>query len=507
MSSTPRILLTLLMMLTVFTSACAQASTPVEHPPVQATNSLPPKTMQTPTAIPPKNTQAPTPESFGIVATFTPPSKTAFEYNPPTIVDGFIYIGTSTKIALDGDMTGVIEKLPDNSFYKMDTDLNVLWEYPLGKTQVDGGAVLDSQGNIYFVTITYKAGISTDRNKPWPVTQLELVSLDSAGVLRWKQPITDDWVDWQHAMTTPAISVDDVIYTVGSRLFAFKPDGSLLWKFPTGAEIFSNLRTAPIIDQSGALYLVAPQPTNNPFGSDNIIAYKFTPDSNGKPVWATTLDNQVLDNEGPSNSGGGNYGGGQPERWMYSSPAFSQAEASLYIAVGNTINRVNTASGEILWSLKPEGATGSFKASPVVDDQDNLFIGTKSNTEGTLFAIRADGTGLLWKEVIGADLYSTPLLGDDGMIYFGSEQTKNGTYHVLDRMTGKTPEFAFKVATPDLSFGAPALYKGYIYMGVFEFHEGNASLYKLRVPAQGYLSDSPWPRFHGGNLNTGRTEK
>ena len=491
-----------LLLLTAVLSACGQASTPATATPTAekpaASPTVPPST---PTAAP-----SPTP-GFGIEATFTPTSPTAFEYNPPTIVDGFIYAGTSTKIALDGDMAKVIEALPDNFFYKMDTDLKVIWEYPLGKTQVDGGAVLDSQGNIYFVTISYKAGLSKDSNKPWPSTMLELVSLDPSGVFRWKQPLLDDWSDWQHAMTTPAISADDVIYAVGSRLFAFQPDGVPLWKFPASAGFFSNLRTSPIIDQSGAVYLVAPQPSTNTFGSEVISAYKFPADSNGEPQWVTQLDNQVLDNEGPSQQGGGNYGGGQPERWMYSSPAFSRNETSLYTAVGNTINRVDTTSGSILWSLKPEGATGSFKASPVVDDQDNIFIGTKSNLEGTLFAIRADGSGLLWKRVIGADLYPTPLLGDDGNIYFGSEQTSEGTLHVLDRMTGEPPAFPFKVATPDLSFGAPALYQGYIYFGVFELHKGAASFYKVRVPAQGYLPGAPWPRFHGGNLNTGRSPK
>jgi outer membrane protein assembly factor BamB len=247
------------------------------------------------------------------------------------------------------------------------------------------------------------------------------------------------------------------------------------------------------------VYFISPEPTDNGVETDRIFAYKFSPTSKGVPIWQQLLDNQILEPEGGTNSGGG-----MKERWAQSSPAFSLQETSLYALVGNTINRVDTATGKLDWSMKPAGATGSFKSSPVVDDKDNLYVGTKSNTDSVFYAIRADGTGILWKITLGADMYPTPLLGDDGNVYFGSETSQHGRFHVADRLTGQLRWNLDKMS--DLSFGSPILYNGFIYLGIFQNNNGADSLFKIKADAKGYLPGAAWPRFHGGNANTGRRE-
>lgn len=438
-----------------------------------------------------------------IVATFSPESGTAFQYNPPTIVNNYIYIGTSTKINLETKASDIMATLPDNFFYKMDPDLNVIWSYPLQKTMVDGGATLDSQGNIYFIAITFSVppGSQDSNGKNSFLTALNLTSLDSAGKFRWQKLISNDGETWTHAMINCAIGTDDTIYVGGRKLFAFDADGNIKWQYPKTDLAIAGMRSSPIIDAQGNVYFISPEPSGNIYGTDVIRAYKFAANSSGTPVWSTELGNNILDNEG----GNPNGGGGQKEKWMLSSPAFTAGETSLYVAVGNTINKVEASTGKVLWSMKPDGASGSFKASPAVDAHDTLYIGSKSNTDSNLYAINSDGV-MQWKRKMGADMYPSPLLGDDNTLYAGSETTAEGTFHAVDISDGTT-KWAIggkNYHIPDFSFGSPLLLNGYIYGGVFEVRDGDKAFYKIKVDANGYLSGAAWPRFHGGNDNTGR---
>ena len=61
----------------------------------------------------------------------------------------------------------------------------------------------------------------------------------------------------------------------------------------------------------------------------------------------------------------------------------------------------------------------------------------------------------------------------------------------------------------DISFSSPALDNGFIYLGAFQHRDGSGgttpdALYKMRVDGTNYLATAAWPRYHGGNGNTGR---
>jgi len=390
----------------------------------------------------------------------------------------------------------------------MDLDLKVVWKYSLGKTQVGGGATLDSKGNIYFVTIDFSVDPApqdpNDNGSKSLLTELNLYSLTNDGIFRWKRQISYNGEKWHHGMINCAISTEDTVYVGNSKLFAFDTVGNIKWQYPDNDTRIIGFSSSPIIDSADNVYFVSPEGVeeNNEYGTDVIRAYKFSPISDGTPMWSTLLGNEIRENEG----GNPNGGGGQKENGMLSSPAFGIGEKSLYAAVGNTINKVDTESGKLIWSFKPEGATGSFKSSPAVDSDDNIYLGTKSNIESNFYAIKSDGT-LLWKRLIGADVYDSPLLGDDNKVYFGSETLPDGKFFALDMNTGETKwSIGPNNNIADFSFDSPLLYKGYIYIGVYSVTDsGNDhdALLKIKVDAYGYLPNAAWPRFHGGNDNSG----
>lgn len=450
------------------------------------------------------------------VASFLPDSGAAFKYNSPTIVDDYLYLGTSEKLSMEGDHQAAYEGIHDNYFYKMDLDLNVTWQYPLGKTMVISAGVLDSHKNIYFLTETFVLnGEPVDPNNKDArndifLTTLNLVSLTNEGTLRWQKQAGEANEPWDHSTINLAISADDKIYFGHTRFYAYNIDGELTWQYPDENMHFIGFGSAPIIDASGNFYFVSPEaaPIDQNDSNETIKAYKFS--SSGALIWSSELGNEPRLGEGPTQVGGERVNSSiQKQRQSVSIPSFGIGERALYSLVGCTVNKVDTQSGDLLWSLLPEGCTGGFIATPAIDTQDNLYVGTKSNLESTLFAISGDGT-LLWKTLIGADLYTSPLLGNDNMVYTGSETTDQGKYYKIDMRTGEI-QWVIGRAVSDFSNGSGALYNGYIYIGVHLMPDDTSNqpkktLFKIQADTDAYLAGSPWPRFHGGNENTGRTE-
>ncbi len=435
-----------------------------------------------------------------IVDTFAVTSGSAFQYNSPTIVDDYIYIGSSRRVPADTKPEDLQGLLHQDYFYKLDLDLNEIWEYALPEyTMCGGGAALDSDGNIYFVATRYYPDTRPINEKSISkgiLTENWIYSLTNSGEFRWKKLISYPNEAWLHAMFNVSISDTDTIYVADSKLFAFNQNGETNWQYPDDNRTISGNRSAAIIDDAGYIYFISPDATENYYETDDIRLFKFAPNSNGTPIYSVTLDNNIM-----VESNG--MGGGYKDRWQLSTPAFSTNKKTIFAAVGNTMNAINTSDGEILWSYMPEGITGTFKASPAVDADNNIYVGTKDNEGSVFYAFKSDGSGLLWKKATSADLYVSPLIGDDNTIYTGSETSPDGQFHAIDMTTG---EYKWGFAISDFSFSSPALYNGYIYIGTFQPTEWG-SLLKIKVDANNYPADTAWPRFHGGNLNNGQKGK
>ena len=66
---------------------------------------------------------------------------------------------------------------------------------------------------------------------------------------------------------------------------------------------------------------------------------------------------------------------------------------------------MNTATGDLNWSIKPDGP---ITASPLLQD-DHIFLATES---GSVYAVDRDGN-ILWTEEIGGKIYTTPVAAGD----------------------------------------------------------------------------------------------
>jgi outer membrane protein assembly factor BamB len=161
-----------------------------------------------------------------------------------------------------------------------------------------------------------------------------------------------------------------------------------------------------------------------------------------------------------------------------------------------------TADGSPIWSFAP--GSGLFRATPAVDAEGNVYAGTKDNAASVFYAIKADGSGLLWSNPVGADLYSSPALGDDGAIYFASEFAAGARLHALDRATGQA---LWKSELPaDSTWSSPAIDDdGTLYVATMAFGSGApGAVVAFDTDSTGLLAGAGSPRFHGGNASTGR---
>ena len=374
-----------------------------------------------------------------------------FYYNPPTLVGNYIYIGTSRGFLYD--------VASDNYFFKLNLNLTKVWEYPLGNKEVRGGATLDGSGNIYFVI--EEGRLKGDNSN----SKLYLYSLDNNGVFRWSKIITSSVSSM--GMPNPAIAADNTIYIGGDKFYALDTSGNEKWNYGNNMTIMN----APIIDPNGNIYFSA---------NGSVISL----DQNGTERWTFATSGE-----------------------FFSSPAFSVDYSKIFVAVENKVYSLETSTGNKVWEFTPTGMVGWFRATPAVDDNNNVYIGTKADNNSVFYAIKADGSGILWKNEIGADLYSSPALGNDNTVYVGSEFSGGSgiRFHALDMTTGNTKWSASLSADP--TWSSPAISdKGTLYIASMDYLGTGGGVYAFRTDSTGLLPNAGSPRFHGGNSNTGRRE-
>jgi outer membrane protein assembly factor BamB len=280
-------------------------------------------------------------------------------------------------------------------------------------------------------------------------------------------------------MFNPAVAADGTVYVGGGNLWALTPGDAaptVRWTF-YGGDL--DIKNAPIIDRDGNVYFNAAGTLYALDPATGSARWQLQ----GSDTWQTSL----------------------------SSPAFSPDETRVYSALGRNVSCVDAATGAVVWSFSPPDMAGDFRATPAVDDEGNVYVATKANAQGALYAIGADGT-LLWENRLGTDLYSSPALGNDRTIYVGSESTDKALsayasghlprFHAIDMATGRTRWSIELPGMGDVTWSSPALVEGgTVYVGSM-----NGNVYAIRSDATGLLPNAGSPRFHGGNASTGRRE-
>lgn len=372
-------------------------------------------------------------------------------YGCPAVADdGTIYI-----------TTGIFRHTDWGSLYAVDPGGTIEWSYDFEYNPYS--PAIGPDGTIYiqdFHNTVYAVG--SDGNLNWKFTGFE----DPAHI----------WYDMGQRI--PAVGSDGTIYIAADGLYALDPEtGARIWRFnPLDVKC---CRQSPVIGQDGTVYVFIHQ---HDF-------YAVNPD--GTQKWHTQLDHE--------------------EEMSFACPAIAE-NGMLYIGAEHGSSGFvycYNAFGVKQWKVLVEGAGRIVRASPVIAGDGTIIFATKSggvDIPAKIIALSPSGTKI-WEFIVenfhgpgsADDVYSTPTVGSDGTIYFGSENEHFYALHANGTLKWKT-----RLEHGNNWSSAAITHDGTLYIGCHHENLPNrGNLYAIRSESMGYAA-SPWPRFRQNHKNNGR---
>jgi outer membrane protein assembly factor BamB len=93
------------------------------------------------------------------------------------------------------------------------------------------------------------------------------------------------------------------------------------------------------------------------------------------------------------------------------------------------------------------------------------------------------------------DIYSSPVIGNDGSVYFGQEF---GRVYAVDGLAGSERWVVKTLA--GIAWSSPVLTLG----GKLLINDVQGRVYAITTESAGLQGTAPWPRYRGGNRSAGR---
>lgn len=393
-----------------------------------------------------------------ILWTFTADLEIYYSSPALSLDEQTVYFGTSS---------GILENLAsNNALYAVTVATGkVSWKFPLGAKEVRSTPAVCPDGSIAFVASErYSIGVDGSRDL--------LFRVSSDGQLLWTyniNPTSRPTVDV--GQSAPAIASDGTIYVAAGGLFAINPDGTLKWtRYNPAAE---DIRNAPVIGQDGTLYFVY----------HNIPLTAINP-NDGHTLWSCDIG--VNDH-------------------VLASPAIG-ADGVIIIATNPGIVYAISSTGKLLWSFNVTsiGYTCTMRSSPAIDEDGTIYLGTNTGNPASIFlALNPDGT-LKWifepsdlPSTVPSDhfdIYSSPAIGSDGIIYFGQEFGRVYALHPQDGV------IQWMVETKSgITWSSPALG----LLGTLFISDLSGCLFAIKTASHGLKTQAPWPKFRHNNQNSG----
>jgi len=178
-------------------------------------------------------------------------------------------------------------------------------------------------------------------------------------------------------------------------------------------------------------------------------------------------------------------GAGKTEWFINSSPALSPLGA-LIVAGRDEFLYSFDFDGKVMWKLH---LRGQMLGSPVVTREGDVIVGLSlirrgQAAHGKLVCVDGRNQRVRWEAAADGAVESTPVIGDDNLIYFGDNA---GAIHALDP-AGKQV-WATKV-------GSPVRSAGVILPGRVVFGTDSGALVALQSTSQSIASEG-WPKYMG----------
>lgn len=347
-----------------------------------------------------------------------------------------------------------------------------VWEFTTGG-EISGSPAMDDSGNLFFGSRDGK-----------------IYSVSASGSLRWSYA-TADWVD-----SSPTLSPDGAAVYAGSwdnKLYALSAStGTLLWSFETG----SLIAASPAVDAAGNIF----------FGSSDGFFYSLN--SSGQLRWSflvgTEMDSSpavaadgsvyvgafdgllyAFTNDGVLKWSFATAAAADPADQRVKSPPTVAADGTIYFGGGNGHVYALGSDGVELWRF---AALEAVDTGIAIGANGSLVFGSR---DGYVYCLDSFGV-LNWESYTGDVFYSTPAIDEFGRIYVGVYLGNGVNGVTVLSMDGDILWDSLALSYIDSSpllGGNGLLYYG-SYDGVF-----------YAVEARAAAAESAWSRFGGGQAN------
>jgi outer membrane protein assembly factor BamB len=177
--------------------------------------------------------------------------------------------------------------------------------------------------------------------------------------------------------------------------------------------------------------------------------------------------------------------------FVNSSPAVT-ADGAIVVASRDEMLFSFSPSGGTLWSVR---LPGQMLGSPVIDAGGHVYVGVSQaqrgqEPHGMLVCVDGNSHQIRWQYTANAAVESTPVAGDDGVIYFGDNA---GTIHAVD--DGGTARWTARVESAVRSAGT------ILAPGRLAFGLDDDTLVVLACSSQGLAKG--WPKLGRTAAQTG----
>lgn len=396
-------------------------------------------------------------------------------------LDGYVDWDTLVEVEAESPTTITATMLPESDTTDTTDTIppgTLLWRYPIGSGSFT--PVLTSDGTIII---------------SFPSSG-ELHALNPDGTLKWYYSVPDGSL----GLTALTIDSDDNVYYKSRSSYDWKfckldSEGNLKWEFIADPDASDGIQGCDIAPD-GTLYC---------FYAHWIRS--ITP--SGWQVWKLLFDFGIHPSIGVIGSEGTVYASSSVEtpglealnpdgtlKWRCTSvnPTTFMAigyDGTIYVGTYNgglyTLSAINE-NGQLKWEYTIEN---SMLSSPVVGTDGTIYFGTgTSQGEGMyLYAVNPDGS-LKWRydEILG--VFNTSAIGSDGTIYVGSRDT----YLYAINPDGSL-KWKYEAGAPIMSHLAIGS-DGAIYFCT-SYH-----LYAVESESEG-LTNSSWPKYQADNRCSG----
>ena len=255
-----------------------------------------------------------------------------------------------------------------------------------------------------------------------------------------------------------------LVHGIAAGVYGQKP-GTLLWKF------HHPVATSPAIGTDGTVYIGS-------FGG-----------------WVSTATHKGIFNWKRSSlpkSGSSIFaldGKTGKKKWVFNlgegeglTPAIG-SDGTVYVGPSNesVFYALNGKTGAKKWEFKWNRGSRNRSMAPAIGDDGTVYIGTSF----TVYALDGKTGSNKWEFIPGHDARNTLAIGIDGTVYIGADKpNKKNKFYAVNGITGKKRwEFPSTTLNPTLptAYSSPAIgYDGTVYFGSMDYNQdGNYLFYAV----------------------------